>query len=176
MSTRKIKHKPVLYISQPITQFPDIMMQERYSTRDELYRKQVKSSNEIADAKKVVNEHQIKTEYRDREIVNKTDEVIPVADEVESTSNPFDTKRKRHYSLKRVKHFREMAVSEKLIYLENFPEQLGPIFCLYFTETTTYTGILLNNFEEKIEIQLPNNSQATIMIEELQDIRMLGFH
>lgn len=165
-----------MYISQPITQFPDIIMQERYSTRDDLSRKQVKASNEIADTKKMVNQQQIKTEHPDREIVEQTDEMIPVADEVESTSNPFDTNSKRQYSLKRVKHFREMTVSEKLIYLENFPEQLGPIFCLYFTETTTYTGILLNKFEETIEIQLPNNTKATIMIEELQDIRMLGFH
>jgi hypothetical protein len=176
LSTRKTKHKPVLYISQPTTKFPDIMMQERYSTRDESSRKQAKNSNEISDTKKVVNEHQIKTDHLDIKNVNQDVVEISVEDEVESTSNPFDTKRKRHHSLQRVKHFREMNVSEKLSYLENFPVQLGPIFCLYFTETTTYTGNLLNRYEEQIEIRLPNNTKATIVVEDLQDIRMLGFH
>jgi Spore coat protein CotO len=152
------------------------MMQERYSTRDESSVKQVKASNEMVDTKKVVHEHQIETELSYEEIGNHSGLDIPDKDEVESNSNPFDTKRKKHYSLQRVKHFREMTVSEKLVYLENFPVQLAPIPCLYITETTSYTGILLNKFEESIEIKLPNNTKATIMVEDLQDIRMLGFH
>lgn len=175
MSTRKIKHKPVLYISQPTTKFPDIMMQERYSTRDESSTKQEKASNEMIATKKVVYEQQTETERSFEEIGSDLD-IHDYHDEVESSSNPFDTKRKKHHSLQRVKHFREMTVSEKLVYLENFPVQLGPISCLYITETTTYTGILLNKFEEAVEIKLPNTTKATIMIKDLQDIRMLGFH
>jgi hypothetical protein len=175
LSTRKTKHKPVLYISQPITQFPDIMMQERYSTKDESPGKQVKAS--AVDTKKVVNETKNEHSYpQEREVVTHSGVDIHVEDEVESNSNPFDTKRNKHYSLQRVKHFKEMTVSERLVYLESFPEQLGPIYCLYLTETTTYTGILLNKYDETIEIKLPNNTKATITIKDLQEIRMLGFH
>jgi hypothetical protein len=176
LSTRKIKHKPVLYISQPITQFPNITMQERYSTKDESTKKQVKASNETIDTQKVVHRHQAETEQSYEDVVKHSGEDKPVSDEVESTSNPFDTKRKKQSSLQRVKHFREMTVSERIVYLENFPIQLAPISCLYITETTTYTGTLLGKFEESIEIKLPNNTKATILIEDLQEIRMLGFH
>jgi hypothetical protein len=179
LSTKKTKHKPVIYISQPITQFPDVMMQERYSSREETSRKSVEASNEnVGVAKKVVSEHRTKTEQSNsyNKVINDSSIDVPIENEVESNSNPFNTLRKKQYSLQRVKHFREMSVSEKLAYLEKFPEQLAPISCLYFTEATTYTGFLLNQFEDRIEIQLPNNTKASISLEDLQDIRMLGFH
>lgn len=177
MSTRKPKHQPVLYISQPITQFPDITMQERYSTREELSESSRKASNMLTD----IDEHDSLTEighsYSQKgHFVHQSEEESSSVDDREPYSNPFDTKRRTEYSFQRVKHFREMTVSEKIAYLENYPIQLAPISCLYLTRTTTYTGFLLSNLDDSIEIQLPNHRKAIIDKADLQEIRMLGFH
>lgn len=177
MSTRKPKHQPVLYINQPITQFPDISMQERFSTREEPSGIQRKASNMLADIDDTDHLSENDHSYsQNKHFVHHSEEESSGDDGRESHSNPFDTKRRTEYSFQRVKHFREMTVSEKITYLENYPIQLTPITCLYFTETTTYTGILLSNLDDSIEIQLPNHRKAVIDKADLKEIRMLGFH
>ncbi|SEN15696.1 Spore coat protein CotO [Mesobacillus persicus] len=177
MSSRKVKHKPVLYISQPITKFPDVVMQYRYSTREESSKKIKKDKSLMANE---LNENVLKTVTDSSIGEEKFSETVTVQEdfleEAEADLTPFDTSRKRKYSFQRVKNFKEMSISEKIIYLENFPEQLAPVSCLYFTEQTTYTGVFLKNLEHQVEITLPNKTNVTIDKSEILEIRMLGFH
>lgn len=179
MSSRKINHKPMLYIRQPITQFPNIAMQDRYFTREEPSKKGKHDKNRNMNE---LNVDTLKTDIVvdsdiDEENLIKTNTIdSDFQDKVEADSNPFDTKRKKQYLFQRVKNFKEMSIDEKLIYLENFPEQLSPVSCLYITENTTYTGVLLNNLENLVEITLPNSSKASLDKSDILEIRMLGFH
>jgi hypothetical protein len=172
LSSEKIKHKPKLYISQPISQSPDIMMQRRYSTRNATPVNQPKDEQLFIEKNADMTLEDVET----GDLHSQEGTSVQSSVEVESTSNPFDTKRKKQYSFQRVKNFKEMTIDEKLTYLENFPEQLEPVPCLFFTPNTTYTGILHRKTDDKIDIILPNHTQKTISKKELHEIRMLGFH
>ncbi len=152
-------------------------MQERYSTREEPSENQQNGSNKLAELDNSDHHTEVDHPYSQKgHFGHPSEEESSGDDGRASYSNPFDTKRRTEYSFQKVKHFREMTVTEKVDYLENYPIQLTPLTCLYFTETTTYTGILLNNLDDSIEIQLPNRRKAVIDKADLQDIRMLGFH
>ncbi|MCM3586167.1 spore coat CotO family protein [Mesobacillus maritimus] len=167
MSNRKTKHKPTLYISQPMFQFPKVIMQERYSTKEERF----------SEEQTTVKEEHLSPASKDTDIEPVEIEIASNQEtEVESSSNPFDTKRKNHFTLQRVKHFREMTVAEKLAYLEHFPKQLNAVNCLYVLEDSTYTGVFIQNDNGLIEIKLSNGKNATLRQSEIKDIKMLGFH
>ncbi|MBM4764265.1 CotO family spore coat protein [Bacillus sp. B15-48] len=172
MSVKKLNHKPMLYIHTPITQFPDIIVQNRYSVREEIKNKKTEENLQLSKNGQTKQINDLTSSDESKNIPANPEKI----DLEELSLNPFDTTRRKHFSMSRVKNFKDMDISEKLVYLENFPAQLKPVSCLYFTEITTYAGVLLSHSEEEIEIMLPNKTKTSLNKGDLQDIKMLGFH
>lgn len=78
-------------------------------------------------------------------------------------------------SFNRVKPFKEMNNSERINYLLHFPKQLPPVPCIFQTEETSFKGILINKNETIIEIKLLDDTMATIEIDQIKEIKMIGF-
>jgi hypothetical protein len=196
LSSKKGKHRPLLYIDQPEVKFPTVIMQEVYSIKVSSHKetnylqkeKAPLSDLEAADYPNLAEESTEESaeqnilleKVMEKELEESSTPALSIEDVQEQApaldSSPFDTKRKYDYSFRRVKNFKDLDIDEKLLYLENFPEQLSPVSCLYITPDTTYIGILTNNDGEAIEVQLRNGSSVALSKSDIQEIRMLGFN
>lgn len=83
---------------------------------------------------------------------------------------------KRELGFRRVKPFRAMSVNEKLNYLIAFPRPLTPVYCLFSTSDFSYSGILINQFEDEVEIKLLNGETAKIKTDAIKNIKIQVLH
>ncbi|KKK36988.1 hypothetical protein WQ57_16530 [Mesobacillus campisalis] len=186
MTNKKMNHRPLLYIDQPRIQFPSVIMQEVYTIKntkkDKIHLGEEASPSELeAGVQSAITEGNTGSipmqKVMDKELEEEgTFSLEGDEQKPEENPSPFDTRRRHKYSFRRTKNFKDLEIHEKLLYLENFPEQLSPVSCLYITPETTYIGVLESNGEESIEIKLRNGSTAVLAKDDIQEIRMLGFN
>ncbi|WP_053361911.1 CotO family spore coat protein [Bacillus sp. FJAT-27251] len=187
MSNKKMIHRPLLYIDQPRIQFPSVIMQEVYTIKtaaknDEIHLGEEAPPSEseagVQPAFSEGNTGSIPTQkVMDKELEEEgTINLEGDKQTPEKSASPFDTRQRHKYSFRRTKNFKDLEIQEKLLYLENFPEQLSPVSCLYITPETTYIGILKSIGEVSIEIKLRDGSTVILAKDEIQEIRMLGFN
>jgi len=67
-----------------------------------------------------------------------------------------------------------MDVEEKLDYLANFPRQLPPVPCLFQTEGKAVRGILKEKNNREVIVKLFDQTESTILIKDLVEVRMVG--
>ncbi len=171
MSANKQKHQPLLYIAQPEIKPPAVAMQSKYSIKKEKKNASQQPKEPIAatledQQPESSSASAVQPALQGEKAENRTSE--------EQSYEPFSTLRKAA-SFRRVKHFKELNLEEKLEYLLNIPVQLAPVSCLFITSENKYTGKLQHNFEEHIEILPRAGPPISIEKQKLSDIQLLGF-
>lgn len=149
-------------------------MQETYSLKQAEQRKlqQPSVSKE--------NEEKQNKKSKDRRMLEETNNLS--SEQIQKTIEDYDQKQtevkqsKHGYGLRRLKSFREMNIEEKLDYLYQFPKQLPPVPCLFQTGSKALRGLLLEKTEDHIVLRLLDKSEATVAIQDLIEVRMIGLN
>ena len=171
MSANKQKHHPLLYIDQPEVKLPPIVMQNRYSIKTD----EEKSAAQPEEETAVQPEEKEPAASAPSEVqLPKLEESATDTNEEEPVYETFSTNKKAT-TFRRVKHFRELSIDEKLEYLANIPNQIAPVSCLFITSEGRHTGSLLHCLEHHIEISPPSGTIISIEKHKLLEIQMLGF-
>ncbi|WML38811.1 CotO family spore coat protein [Neobacillus sp. OS1-2] len=155
---------PLLYVHQSFSRTPtNNNMQEVYTNRkeqetpEEVAPQGKETLKKISLAKKELFQEQIPIEIVKAE--------TPHAVQQQQTSRP---------SLKRVKPFKEMELTERLDYLINFPKVLPPVPCNFYTVEGNYQGYLAEYNQHQVTITFHDQTSKTLPIEELKDVMMIG--
>lgn len=179
MSKEQKKREPLLYIHQPGFQFPEGVMQKSFSAKKvdriveenkmeagiEERRQQRKNRGTPEPLQGIKNENEVSLNAK---------QVQQTIEDYEQTQTVQEQSR-GGFGLRRLKSFREMDLVERLDYLENFPHQLPPIPCIFQTVNGSLRGTLVEKTSHDVVIRLFDKKEITLAIQDLKEVRMIGF-
>ncbi|EKN68820.1 hypothetical protein BABA_12236 [Neobacillus bataviensis LMG 21833] len=155
---------PLLYVHQSFSRTPtNHNMQEVYTNRQEQEAPEEAVPTGIESQKKI--------SLAKKELFQ---EKIPIEIAKSETPKPAHQQRTSRASLKRVKPFKEMELTERLDYLINFPKVLPPVPCNFYTVEGNYQGYLSEYDQHQVTIKFHDQTSKTIPLEEVKDVLMIG--
>ncbi len=180
MSKDQKKRDPLLFIQHQENKSLQGKMQETFSLKQA--EKKLQSQQRQTEEKNLEKRKRKKGSSTGEEeaifgTASNHDEIRLSQKEVQEALEGYEGKAKGHehgFSFQRVKPFREMNIEEKLDYLSHFPRQLPPVPCLFQTEDTALRGVLKEKKEREVIVKLFDKTEATILIKDLIEIRMIG--
>jgi hypothetical protein len=172
---------PLLYIQQPAMKETKANMQQSYSSRNSKP-KQTEIKAEAVPEKKQKRkkrsyfEDELGSLYGEEPVKDQVKEEREEANTIETheaEAQPEENK-KRTYSFKPLKPFRDMELDEKINYLSRYINGKAPFPCEFVTAEDHYKGILLQDGEDLLVIKSFQGDEVEIKRSSLKAIRIIG--
>jgi hypothetical protein len=173
---------PLLYIQQPALKETRANMQQSYTSKNATPKPVEKQSNESLAEKKPKRrkrsyfEEELGTLYGEEPANEKLthEPENEQREDVENLEERGPENKKRAFSFKPLKPFREMELEEKLDYLSRYINGKAPFPCEFVTEEDRYKGILLKAGEDVLIIKSFQGDEVEVARSSLKAIKIIG--
>ncbi|WP_421384222.1 CotO family spore coat protein [Bacillus salacetis] len=182
-SPKSSRKTPLLYIQQPSLKETKANMQQSYSSRNAKPKPVEKPSTESVAEKKPKRrkrsyfEEELGSLYGEenvKESVTQETEEDQQNEDVEELEEREPENKKRSFSFKPLKPFREMELDEKINYLSRYINGKAPFPCEFVTEEDRYKGILIKGGDEVLVIKSFQGDEVEINRSSLRAIKIIG--
>ncbi|WP_409253454.1 CotO family spore coat protein [Bacillus sp. SCS-153A] len=173
---------PLLYIQQPALKETQANMQQRYSSRNAQPKPVEKKTAETAAEtkpkrkKRSYFEDDLGSLYGEEPAKKVKHEEIAAEQDIktEQKEDREPENRKRSFSFKPLKPFREMELDEKIVYLSGYSNGKAPFPCEFVTAEERYKGILLKIEGDALIIKSFQGDEIEVNRSSLKAIKIIG--